>query len=248
MNAKEKFLKIFESVSKVLVPEHACMACGREIPDGTKFFVCEDCKSKIEWLNSNTCAKCGDLLLGDSLVCDHCKNFEYAFNRNISRCYYGEKSAAIVKGLKYSGRKYYAKHIAEILATSKADFDGIDCLTFVPISKKRKRERGFNQAEEIAKCLSNIVGVPVMYLLEKPEDGKHQAGLSRAERMKNLSNSFSVAPDAESFVKGKSIMIVDDVFTTGTTLNECSKVLKKLKPKRILTMTFAKTKFDDISL
>lgn len=245
MSLKHKIKDILSKLFGELVPEHECISCGKEIADGTAFMLCDNCKSEITWLNGKVCSKCGDKLPENgSMICDNCKDKDYFFDSNVSCCYYSEKSAAIVKGLKYGNRKYYAKYIAKIMSLSKSTFENIDIITFVPVSKKRRRERGYNQSEEIAKCLGEIVNIEVKNLLVKTFDGKHQAKLSQAERLKNLAGSFELADGADTEIKGKHILIVDDVFTTGTTLNECSKVLKKAKPKKIASITFTKTKLD----
>ena len=80
--------------------------------------------------------------------------------------------------------------------------------------------------------------------MKKTRETIHQAGGSQKDRLKNLCGSFEVDEKFAGEIKGKNILIVDDVFTTGSTLNECAKVIKKLKPNKIVTFTFAKTKFN----
>lgn len=236
------------SVEAVFMPEHQCLICTREIPDGTKFQICAYCYSKIVWLNGRTCAKCGDVLASETtMVCDKCKNFDYVFDHNTSCCYYGEESATLVKTLKYGGKKYYAKHIAEIMFNESQAFKNIDIITFVPISRKRRRARGFNQAEVIATELGKLTDLPVLDLLVKVSESKNQAKLGQKDRIKNLIGSFGVNELNKDKIKGKNILIIDDVFTTGTTLNETSKVIKAFKPKSVNTFTFAKTEFKSLN-
>ena len=125
-------------------------------------------------------------------------------------------------------------------------FKDVDIVTFVPISKSRLKERGFNQAQDLAKHIGKIISKPVVSIFNKIDSGKHQAELAQADRLKNLIGSITLA-DVNENLKGKVVLIVDDVFTTGATLDECSKVLLKLKPKMIKTATFAKTKFNSWS-
>ena len=222
---------------------HSCIACGREIVDGTKFQICKDCFCNLHKLEGNLCDKCGDEVLKDNQLCDHCKTFDYSFQQNKSFCYYEKVSAKIVKGLKYGHRKFYAKHVAEMMTENKDYFEDVDIITFVPINKRRMKERGFNQAEEIAREISLILNKPVDCLILKSDSAKHQAGLSQKERLENLKGTFSVDEANKNKIKGKTILIVDDVFTTGATLSECANVIKKFKPIKIKTLTFAKTKF-----
>lgn len=244
MTMKEKFARFANWIENLFMTNHACLGCGREIVDGTKFQLCENCVKDIEKLSEPLCEKCGDKVLEGNKFCDHCKSNDYYFDCNKSICYYTDVSAKIVKGLKYGRRKYYAKHIADIMTSEKDVFEGVDVITYVPVTSKTRRERGFNQAEEIAREISNIVGIEMVCTLSKSDDTKHQAGLSQKERLENLKDSFLLINDAKDKIKGKVVLIVDDVFTTGTTLSECAKALKKAKPAKVKTITFAKTKFE----
>ena len=236
-----KFMKSFE---RMLFTNHSCNSCGREIADGSAFQMCESCRSKVERLDEYLCAKCGDKLHFGMMMCEHCKDFDYAFQENRSFAYYENSIANVAKGLKFGHKKYMAKDIAEMMLTLGGYFDDVDVIAFVPISAERKRERGFNQAEAIAEELGKLLQKEVVDVLEKISNGKHQAELSRQERMENLIGSFAVKEEFKDKVKGKVVLIVDDVFTTGATLNECSKTIQKLKPKSVKTVTFAKTKFN----
>lgn len=247
MNVKDKVLKALNFVEDLFMTNHSCVCCGREIVDGTKFQVCENCKKNFDLLNAALCEKCGDLVAEDVKLCDHCKNFEYNFDQNRSYAYYNEVTASVVKGLKYNKKKYFAKYMAEMMCEIKDYFEGVDIISYVPISNKRRKERGFNQAEEIAKEMGAILNLPVEKLLSKIENKKHQAELSQQERLKNLIGSFVVCDDAKQKIKNKGVLIVDDVFTTGATLSECAKVLKRVASCKIKTVTFAKTKFNNLS-
>ncbi len=247
MNLFRKIKKLLLSIEDSLSKEHSCICCGNEILDGSEFQLCEKCLNNMQKINEPICLRCGESLENGKLNCEFCEHFNYAFKSNRSIFYYDDTSSKIIKGLKYNQRKYYAKFIARMMTEDKSIFENIDVITFVPISGKRKRVRGFNQAEEIAKEISKIVGIETIELLEKVKDNKTQAGLSQKERLENLKGTFAVKTGLEDKIVGKNVLIVDDVFTTGATLNECSSVLKKEKPKVIKTLTFAKTKLFSIN-
>ena len=116
--------------------------------------------------------------------------------------------------------------------------EDIDLITAVPISKKRMKERGYNQSELIARKIAKIMEVPYMNLLLKNQETKRQSELSRIERMINIQNSFDFNNKYD--IKGKKILLIDDVFTTGSTVNECSKVLKKSGSTSIEVAVIAK--------
>ena len=132
------------------------------------------------------------------------------------------------------------------MVTRKDCFENIDYITFVPIGSKRRKERGFNQAEELAFEIGKLTNIPVVDALDKIGNERHQAGLSQKERQENLSGSFKLRELANT-IKGKYILLIDDVFTTGATLSECAKVLKsdkKNKPNKVFCYTFAKTRLN----
>lgn len=247
MNLFRKIKNLFLMIENSLSKEHSCICCGNEMLDGSEFQICEKCLNNMQKIKEPVCSKCGETLEDGNLNCSFCKSFNYAFKSNRSIFYYDENSSRIIKGLKYNQRKYYAKFIAKLMTEDKSIFEKIDLITFVPISRKRKRARGFNQAEEIAKEISKIVGVETIELLEKVKDNKTQAGLSQKERLENLKGTFEIKAGCEDKISGKNVLIVDDVFTTGATLNECSMVLKIAKPKKVTTLTFAKTKLFSIN-
>ncbi len=247
MSVKDKVLKALNFVEDLFMTNHSCVCCGREIVDGTKFQVCEKCKEKFDLLTGVLCQKCGELVAKDVKICNHCKNCEYNFDQNRSYAYYNEVTASVVKGLKYNKKKYFARHIAEMMCEIKGYFDDVDIISYVPISNNRRKERGFNQAEEITREMGDILNLPVEKLLSKVENKKHQAELSQQERLKNLIGSFVVCDEAKQKIENKVVLIVDDVFTTGATLSECAKTIKKCVPSKIKTVTFAKTKFNNLS-
>ena len=244
MEIKGKILKVASFFEDMLMTNHACICCGREIVDGTEFQLCDACRKLVAVIDGNVCKTCGESLPNGVEICDKCKVSSFAFDSNRSYAHYEEAPANIVKGLKFGHRKYFAENIADMICSMKEHFEGVDVLTYVPISKDRLKQRGFNQAEEIAKGIGKKLDIPVIETLSKIAGGKHQVELSQTERYKNLIGSFVVCDNVKDKVKGKVVMIVDDVFTTGSTLNECSKMIKKLKPKQIKTVTFAKTKFN----
>ena len=244
MNLFKKLKNLFISFEDTISKEHSCICCSKEILDGSFYQLCQKCLNNIDIIGSRVCAKCGERLFDDILLCDICKDVDYNFNSSRSVCYYNEESSNIVKALKYGGRKYYAKHIAKMMTEDKTIFEKVDIITFVPMLNKKQKVRGYNQAEEIAREISNIVEIEMVCTLSKSDDTKHQAGLSQKERLENLKDSFLLINDAKDKIKGKVVLIVDDVFTTGTTLSECAKALKKAKPAKVKTITFAKTKFE----
>jgi ComF family protein len=123
----------------------------------------------------------------------------------------------------------------------------IDAVVPVPLSKKRRKERGFNQAEELSRiiCTTNNIESDADILL-KTADAPYQAKLGFRERLENIRGVYclneSLVGDRKKEFKDKNILLIDDVMTTGATIDECARVLKKLKPKNIYVLVLASTK------
>lgn len=247
MSLKSRLVKFVSGVEDLFLSNHACICCRREILDGTPFSLCENCLKNLEKIDGTVCTICGEEVLKNNMYCDRCKTQEYEFDASRSYAYYGEVASRIVKRFKYNGKKYYAEYIANLMIENDAYFENVDYITFVPIGKKRRKERGFNQAEEIAKIISKKLDIPLIDTLEKCGSERHQAGLSQTDRMKNLSGTFMLKEGVAGIIKNKNVLIIDDVFTTGATLSECAKSLitsKRNKPSAVFCYTFAKTKFN----
>ena len=244
MNKNNMFFRMLNAVENLFMKNYSCICCYKEIPDETEFMLCEKCKEDIEFLNNNICKKCGDKLNDNRFCINDCNKFHYSFDENISICYYTKSAARIIKNLKYGRHKYLADYVASLILKRKNDFCDVDVILYVPSSKNRLQERGFNQAKEIAKVVADALGKDCIDAIIKIKDTIHQAGGTQKDRMKNLAGSFAVDSKYEEYLKNKKVLIVDDVFTTGSTLNECAKIVRKFKPKMIKTLTFAKTKFN----
>lgn len=247
MSFKTKMCKLWNYFEDLFFKNHGCLSCRKEIPDGTKYGLCSKCYHDMELLAGNVCEICGDAVLENNNFCDRCKMSKFEFDKSRSFAVYEDVASRIVKRFKYSGKKYYSRYLAELMLLNKECFENIDIITFVPIGNKRRKERGFNQAEELAKEISKLTNIEVVDLLDKTGSEKHQAGLTQKERQENLSGTFKLKDNVSLQIKNKSILLVDDVFTTGATLSECSKVLKsdkKHKPNKIYCYTFAKTRLN----
>jgi len=233
MAIKDKLKHFIIGFERLLFENHSCICCDREIIDGTKFSLCNKCTEKLTSID----------------ITNDVKNLKMKmhFDKSISFYVYKETIATIIKKLKYSNKVYYSKYIAEMMTENLGYFENVDYITYVPITKNRLNSRGYNQAEEIAKEISNITKIPVVKVLLKTIDTKNQAELSQKDRMNNLKDCFKITSDHVD-IKDKNIIIIDDVFTTGTTLNMCCKEIKKLKPKNITAMTLAKTIFENTKI
>ncbi|MBU0578881.1 ComF family protein [Patescibacteria group bacterium] len=142
----------------------------------------------------------------------------------------------LITTLKYQGIKNIGQTLARMIYYT-TNFPRVDMITSVPLHKKRQRQRGFNQATEIALELSKITKIPFTKLLKRTKHSHPQAKISdKNKRLTHLKNTFIIN---QKILNLKSVLIIDDVTTTGTTLNECAQILKQVGVKKIYGLTVA---------
>ena len=237
---KNFLIKIWNEFEDALFVNFKCMFCGRETPNES--LVCDKCASEVTFINGFVCDHCGAQAFGREVMCPACRGKNYKFDSHRSCIIYGDLSSRAVKALKYSGKLYLAEPIARFMyAVNKELFENADAITFVPMTKSKLASRGYNHMEEVAKVLSKISKIPVLECFNKIKETEDQASLNYDKRTKNLKGSFVVIDDNKDMIRGKKILLVDDVFTTGSTANECSKLLLKAKAKSVNVATFLKT-------
>ncbi|MEF8726300.1 MAG: ComF family protein [Candidatus Bipolaricaulota bacterium] len=222
----------------ILYPPH-CYLCGK--PLTTHGYICPDCLDSFEEITGPICEKCGQPARKPGGVCSECSegNREFFLARSFGRYKPGGGLAESIKGLKYEGEKALAKGLASLLARGESGefLERVDAITFVPLSRKKLADRGFNQAELLAQSLARDRGIPSFQTLIKERATKPQAELGREERLVNVRGSFTY----RKRVDYESVMLVDDVFTTGATVDECSKVLKEAGVGRVFVATLARS-------
>ena len=232
---KKVIFKIFDDFASELYPENfSCCGCGREMDTTGENFLCEDCIKEL-FLVDYACKKCGEKIDRPNIVCDTCKNQKRHFDKNVSCFLYSGIAKHLVYKMKYGGEKFVSKVFANYLFKKylESDMPKIDILTCVPLSAKRYKDRGFNQAEEIARHFAyylrknNIEVFENYKLLKRVKTTESQAHLSIEERKQNIEDAFVVDKEELKNIKGKNIFVIDDIMTTGATLDEIAKVLKK---------------------
>ena len=176
--------------------------------------------------------------------CKFCENKNFYFDRAISCIEYCDKSKVLVLSLKYYGNTYMSRYIAQVMR-DKLEFEQLsaDYIIPVPLHKKRMRIRGFNQAEKIASYISEYTNIPIIDCVKRNRNTKRLYALNKFQREKELKNAFEVKVDSEEII-GKRIILVDDIFTTGTTVNEISKKLKIYGVDEIIVLTFLTRNID----
>lgn len=238
-----KYLKIKNKVFDLMFPNDIkCIFCGRELNDKVEFCTCDDCFKDLPFIQ-NACPKCGSKKLFNYFgVCGKCKRNNFVFKQAISTFEYVGKPLELVHRLKYNGAQYLVDHIANFMICNFATSSIFpDLITCVPMHKTKLKIRGYNQSELIAKRVAELSQIKYINLCEKIINTKSQTELDTKDRIKNVENSFAFNKQFKDEIKGKVVLIVDDVITTGATVNEISKVLLKSGAKECYALSFAHT-------
>lgn len=213
-----------------------CLLCGSR----DSRLLCKNCASTIEFIQERKCLKCGKGLLDeyDENICTDCKESSFTFHSAYSSFYYRGTGKKLIHKLKYEGKKEIAKILADyIFDIVRKENLKADIIVPVPLHKNKLEMRGFNQSYIIGEYLSKYMDSPIQPSLVRKKDTKAQYNFDKLVRKLNVSNAFSM--DLLYNVINKRILLVDDVFTTGNTVEECSKVLKKSGAADIYVVTAA---------
>ncbi|HCX73838.1 MAG TPA: hypothetical protein DHM37_08980, partial [Candidatus Cloacimonas sp.] len=220
-----------------LIYPKICLNCNTKIEDSSDF-LCVNCQKELTFLDDNLCPKCGSPQNAQN--CKICGNFHFTKARSVFP--FSKPVRTLIHYLKYDE---FTK-IADLLALYSYEylqkyspFPTIDIICPVPLHKIRKRSRGFNQAEKISSRIASYMGwkhIPDLLLRKKYTST--QTKLSKKERSANVSNAFCL--NSKYQIKNRAILVVDDVFTTGSTVNAISKVLEKYEVSGIYILTIAR--------
>lgn len=215
-----------------------CPVCHGILSPGA-VFVCKKCMGKLPWLKGKTCLRCGKPIYEESEdYCCDCRVEEHIFSQGRAVFLYDEIMRSSIHHFKYLGRTEYAKFYAAcawMKEKEQLQEWEPDQIVPVPLHVSRLRKRGFNQAEIFARALSGYMKVPVDTGCVLRKKSTHaQKDLSPEERRDNLKNAF--APGS-SFIQNRRILVVDDIYTTGSTADAVSRVLKDQGAKEIYLLS-----------
>lgn len=234
--AAVKGIKAFIGPSHVL-----CRCCGKkkQYEGFNPLGVCQGCFDTMPWITEVCCPVCGR-----SEACPDCSRQEQRY-LSISRSAvrYDESMRELLARYKYRGDERLQELMGRMLVHAYRQYPhkpgrrSFDCITYVPISEERYEERGFNQAEQMACVLAGIIKLPVAALLERTRHTGKQSMKSRQERFANLQGAFGVIPGRAARIQGHlgrrkpRILLLDDVYTTGSTLNCCALEIRRALPE-----------------
>lgn len=218
---------IFSALVDLIFPPR-CVFCGKVVLPST--LVCEKCGKEIICINVVKCIELPSV--GKTIPCAVPYPYEGRIRQSIINFkFYGQTQ--------FSG--FYAEKMAGHISICFLNFH-FDAITSVPISAKRRKLRGYNQSELIARTIGKYLNLPYHEYLIKTEDNKEQHKLCEIQRQRNVKGVYK--PKREDRIVGKNILLVDDIVTTGATLRECATVLYQSGASRVVCAAIAEVEFE----
>ena len=231
--------KIWSKILDFFVPP-VCIYCRKRVQDA--YAICSECFQKISFLDEPCCDDCGAPLCYENSICTYClgtlENKKH-YDKLRAIFNYDDFSKMSILALKHGDAAYVAKFFANLMyARYKKIFEEADVILYVPIHFKRLLKRHYNQAALIARVIGQRADKKVSHgNLIRVKNTKAQQGDMRS-RKRNVKNAFKVKNP--ELLQGLSVVLIDDVFTTGATLNECSRVLKESGVLTVICCTMAR--------
>lgn len=220
-----------------IVYYQSCATCGIKGE-----IICKTCQDSFRIIDHNSvCPVCGNDV-GRRIICGDCLTNKRGFSEGYFGFVYENRLRDAVHTFKFNGRPEVGRYLVSLLKDSIIMLrERVDCIVPIPVTEKRLRERGYNQSFIISEEISNIIGRPIFHsVLFKIKETKDQYSLSKDERRKNIRGAFAVK--SGSHIKGKKVLIVDDLFTTGYTAHEASWTISKAMPESIIFFALARTR------
>jgi ComF family protein len=199
--------------------------------------LCDACDAELPRLQPPLCPRCA-LPSPRGEACGRCLAAPPHYDATVAALAYAFPADALIQALKFRGELSLAQLLSELLKERIPPGEKIDCVIPVPLSRQRLKERGYNQAVEIARHLGH--GKLLVSACERSRDTPPQLDLPFAERQRNVRGAFACSEN----VKGLSVAVVDDVMTTGATLDEMAKTLKRAGAARVVNWVVARTLLD----
>ena len=238
------FRELVSAISNIIFPPQ-CLACAEMLDPQVKSVFCSSCLPKIRFISGSICPVCGIAFFNspaENHICGNCLTARPHFARARAVASFETVIMDTIHKFKYGRNVVIGDGLGSFMASfSFPDFDFVEysLIIPVPLNIKKLRERRFNQSLLLARALGKKHRIPVNFsLLKRHKFTLTQTGFNRAEREKNIKGAFIITDKKK--IAGKNIILVDDVYTTGATVNECSKMLKKCGAKDIAVLTLAR--------
>jgi ComF family protein len=220
-----------------------CICCGNIIDDSRPYSLCDACVRSLKWANGRTCSCCGKVLQDDYLPerCTSCGDGVHLFSKGFACVEYGAAERDILHRFKYKDKAYLGRKLAEIMR-DRIQPENLtpDLILPVPMYRRKEKVRGYNQAAVLARELARLMGKTYCgNMLLRCSDTAAMNRLGAEERIRNVSEAFTIASAKRDLLKGKKVLLVDDIFTTGSTADSCTEALLQAGSSEVFVFVFA---------
>lgn len=229
---------MLEFLLDLLYPKYlTCSLCQRELEAGVKEPLCLICKSSFQYSSGPSCEYCGKLMPRDTVyfTCASCKLLDLKFERGTGIWLYDDFIKPLIFNYKYKGHTYlydwFSDEIIKKLTFLDLPFE-FDSIVSVPMHEKRRKNRGYDPVRGLCEALSNKSGIPYIKAVERKINTPQLHAFSADERKKILSGAFEGVVGLSG-----NILLIDDIFTTGQTINHCASVIKDLGGNYVYSIT-----------
>ena len=227
-------MKYFSDFFNIIFPKR-CLGCNSALQkhDG---IICSECEKSLEFIGKNICSQCGAKL---SVAANH--NCEFIFDAARSVFEFNAVLQNLIHHFKYDEIKKLGEFLGNYAVTylKQEHFADTEIIAPVPLHRVKQRIRGFNQSEFLTRTIAEQMNWKhYPHLIKRKKFTETQTRLSRKQREKNVTNAFAI--NSKYNIKGRKILLVDDVFTTGSTVNSISKVLQEAGAAKIFVLTIAR--------
>ncbi len=239
---RQRAAYVARALSRLIFPPH-CVVCRHPADEDEDRYLCHDCLARTVFVSDPTCPRCGHVLgqhTEDEKRCVECRNVPLRFDRAVAAAHHDGPARQMVLALKFAGQQHQAFPLARMLAArleSTGILERTQTIAPVPLHRSRMRTRGFNQAHLLARELGRLARLPVdKDILRRTRNTPPQTRApSLTARRSNVRGAFTATSPAA--VKGKTLLLIDDVMTTGATTSECAGTLKRAGARAVFVAT-----------
>lgn len=234
-------------ILELFFPEkHICFMC-EDYGEDIRQNLCSICKEKLVFIEANSCSICGRKIeaeeeINSILRCTQCIRHPHYYTRSVSPLSYESEIKRVIYNFKYNDKQHIYSLFGRLMIETilENDLEYLDIVVPIPLHKDRERKRGFNQAALLAKYISVHLKLELdTKNLTREIQTKAQNKLDRSQRKRNISGVFDLK-DKKAFLD-KKVLLIDDIYTTGSTVDECSKLLLKNGASQVFVATLAVT-------
>ncbi len=244
METLSQLVKGFTNTALGLIYPEVCQLCGEQRASWQDCYICSECRQAVRHVQAPFCQRCGFPFEGSITTpfeCSKCRDANWEFSSARSAVIARDVVLEVIHRYKYQHAMWFEPFLARLLIDRAGpEIAGWDCLVPVPLHPTKHREREFNQAERLARCLSRATGLPVnTRLIERRVATRTQTLLTREERLDNVRRAFA-ARERGVRLNGERVIVIDDVFTTGATTGACAKILRAMGAGEVCVWTVAR--------